>query len=134
MAARVETPSVTVPAGTAIAAPLTTALTWNDGTVERIEVFVPPGPSGLVGFQIVHSGQVVIPFRASNWVITDDEKISWDVEGYPVGGKWAVRAYNVDLYDHTLYFRFLLKELGTPAYTTVTPVPIVPLVDQVVTE
>lgn len=134
MAARVEAPAVTIAAGTAIATPQTTLMPWTDGIVERIEVRVPPGPSGLVGFRILHSGQQVIPFRSTDWIITDDETLPWDVENFPTGGKWAVRAYNLDLYPHTLYFRFLIRELASPAVPTVNVLPIGPLTEQVVFE
>lgn len=134
MASRIEAPAVTVAAGTAIATPATTALTWRDGTVERVEVLVPPGPSGLVGFRILHSGQQVIPFQGTDWIITDNEKLSWDIDGYPTGGKWAIRAYNTDIYPHTLYFRFLIREFGLAVPAPVTLVPIVPIVEQVAIE
>lgn len=113
MSARLEVATVTVSAGTAIAAPQSTTLTLRDAIMERIEVRVPPGPSGLVGFALVHSGQQVIPFTDGQWIVTDDESIDWTVENYPTGDKWAVKAYNLDVYPHTLYFRFHLRELGT---------------------
>lgn len=115
MATRTEVATITVPAGTAVAAPQTTALSLRDAIMERIEVRVPPGPSGLVGFAITHSGQQVIPFTDGQWIVTDNESIDWAVENYPTGDKWAVKAYNVDVYPHVLYFRFHLRELGTPA-------------------
>lgn len=134
MAERIETPAVTIAANTAIAAPQTTAFAWNDGIVEHIDVRVPPGPSGLVGFRILHSGQQVIPFRSTDWVIADDETLPWDLQNFPTGNKWSVRAYNLDLYPHTLYFRVLIRELPVPTLGPVTPIPIVPIMDQVVLE
>lgn len=134
MADRIETPAVTVAAGTAIATPQTTSFNWRDGIIERIEVRVPPGPSGLVGFRILHSGQQVIPFQGTDWVITDDETLPWDVQNFPTGNKWSMRAYNLDLYPHTLYFRFLMREFPVPVTTIVPIIPIVPIIDQVVLE
>lgn len=110
MADRIEVFEIAVPAGTAIATPQTTALSMIDGHVERIEITIPPGPSGLVGFRIIHSQQVIIPFSGNTWVIADDEKISWPISNYPVGNKWSIRAYNTDIYAHTLYFRFHILE------------------------
>lgn len=110
MAQRVEHFTVTVPRGTAIATPQTTSLTFNIGVVQRIEILIPPGPSGLVGFRILHSGDVVIPYDRSQWIIADNEVIKWELESYPVGRAWALRAYNTDAYDHTLYVRFLVNE------------------------
>lgn len=134
MAQRIEAPTVTVPAGTAIAAPQTTALALRDATLERIEVKVPPGPSGLVGFALLHSGQQVIPFRVGDWIIADDETLDWTVESYPTGNKWSVRAYNLDIYPHTLYLRLHFREFGPAVVTPVEPLDIVPTLEQVAPE
>jgi hypothetical protein len=115
MAQRIENFEVTIPSGTAIAAPQTTNLDFNDGIVERMEVLIPRGPSGRVGFRILHSGDAVIPYDRTKWLIADDEVIKWDLENYPTGSAWAVQAYNIGAYDHTLYFRLLVRE--TPRAT-----------------
>lgn len=125
MAERIEAPAVTVPAGTAIATPQTTNLTWLDGRIVRVEVRVPPGPSGFVGFALGHSNQVIIPRQSGQWVVEEDRTLDWDIENYPTGAKWFVRAYNTGLYDHTLYFRFHIDELGPPRFTVAQPIPIV---------
>lgn len=126
MAQRIETFDVTVTAGTAIASPQTTNLSFNIGIVERIEITVPPGPSGLVGFRIRHSSQTVIPNNPANWIITDNEKINWPLENFPVGNKWALMAYNTDVFDHTLYVRFHINETVRPTSQRATLVPIGP--------
>ena len=127
MAERIELFDVTIPAGTAIATPQTTALTFDPGIVERIEIVVPPGPSGLVGFQIRHSGETVIPHDASRWIIADNEPINWPVQSFPEGSAWALRAYNLDVYNHTLYFRFHVNETVRSNNGRVQLVPIPPL-------
>jgi hypothetical protein len=120
MAQRIEAYTVTVPAGTAKTAPQTTVLAARDATLERVEVRVPPGPSGLVGFAFVHSGQQVIPWRDGDYVVTDDESLDWPVEGYPTGDKWALRAYNTDIYAHDLHLRLHFRELATAARAVLT--------------
>lgn len=127
MADRIETPTITIPAGTTIAAPQTTALALRDAVLERIEVRIPPGPSGLVGFAFLHSGQQVIPFRGGDWVITDDESLDWSTENYPTGNKWSLRGYNTDIYPHTLYLRLHFREILPLAPTAGQPLSIVPL-------
>lgn len=134
MAQRIETPVVTVAAGTLSTAPVDTNLTWLQGIVERIEVIVPPGPSGLVGFAIGHSRQPIIPFSSGQWIIADDEHFDWPIENYPTGAKWFVRAYNTDIYAHSLYLIVHLREFGRTTIPTVDIVPIVPTVEQVVFE
>jgi hypothetical protein len=125
VAERIEAPPVTVPAGTAIATPQTTALTWLDGRIVRIEIRVPRGAAGLVGFQIGHSNQVIIPHDPTQWIIGEGETLDWDVDNYPTGAKWFVRAYNTGRYAHTLYFRFHLVELVSARAGTLPPLSIV---------
>jgi hypothetical protein len=110
VATRVEIFPVTIPANTAIAAPVTRNTTFNDGRVERIEMRWPPGPAGLVGLRIAYSGQVVIPFQATNWLITDDEAIGWDIQRFPETGRWQFVGYNTDQFDHTIQVRFLIVD------------------------
>lgn len=124
MASRIETFDVTIPASTPIATPQTTALNFNDGIIERLEILIPPGPSGLVGFRILHSGTTVIPYAYANFIIADNEVLKWDLENYPTGSAWSIQAYNTDVYAHTLYLRFFVIETQRYAFTAVTPIPI----------
>ena len=127
MAERIETFDVSIPAGTAIASPLVTALPFNQGVVQQIEIIVPPGPSGLVGFRIRHSVQTVIPRSGSGWIIADNEVIKWPLENYPVGNKWDIQAYNTDVFVHVLYLRFLILETRRNVLERATLVPIGPM-------
>lgn len=127
MAERIELFDVTILAGTAIASPQVTALSFNQGIVQQLEIIVPPGPSGLVGFRIRHSAQTVIPRSGSGWIIADNEAIKWPLEGYPVGNKWSIQAYNTDVFDHTLYLRFLIVETRRNLLEQATLVPIAPM-------
>lgn len=127
MAERIELFDVTIPAGTAIASPQITALSFNQGVVEQIEIIVPPGPSGLVGFRIRHSAQTIIPMSGNGWIIADNEQIKWPLQGYPVGNKWSIQAYNTDVYEHTLYLRFLVLETRRNTLVEATLVPIAPM-------
>lgn len=110
MATRIEIFPVTIPNNTPIAAPVTRNVFFNDGRVERLEMRWPPGPAGLVGLRVAYSSQVIIPFQATNWLITDDEAIVWPLEGFPGNGKWQVVGYNTDQFDHTIQFRFLIVD------------------------
>lgn len=112
MAQRIEIKTITVPAGTAIASPQVTALTFSEGEIVQVELRIPPGPAGTVGIQLAHSGQPVIPHNASEFLITDDESVIWPLEGYPTAPAYTVRAYNTDVYDHTFQVRMLFNELG----------------------
>lgn len=124
MAERIELLDVTIPAGTLLATPVTVALNIPAGIVTRIEQRWPPGPAGLVGLRVAHSGTVLIPRSGPGWLVTDDESIDWPVEGYPTGNKWSVVGYNTDINAHTIYFRFHLNEFPVKRSLSVVPVPI----------
>lgn len=113
MASRVELFTVTTAALTAIGAPVTTDCRFDVGEVEAIEVLIPPGNAGLSGFQIRHSGAGVFPREDSKWIVAAGEVIKWPVEDKPTSGRWQVRSYNTDLYPHSIYLRFLVREVGT---------------------
>lgn len=124
MADRIEPFTITVPAGTLQSAHAEFPLNFADGRVDRLEIRVPPGPSGLVGFRVAHSGQSVIPYSGSEWIVADNEYLDWDTDNYPVGNAWEVWAYNEDVYPHALYFRFHITEVVALAPITQAPISI----------
>lgn len=121
---RLETFNVTVPAGTTTASPQRTSLSFNDGIVVEFEFRVPPGPSGLVAFQIDYNGTQVIPAPGGPAIVTDNEIVHWPVRNYPSGGGWEFVASNLDIFDHAVEIRVYLQELPTPQQIPVAPEPI----------
>lgn len=111
MAQRVIPLTCTVTANTPISAPQHFPLQFPSANVDRIEVRVPPGPSGLVGFSINQGGGNYIPQGNGNWIIADDEPLAWPTDGAPNNGNWEVVAYNTDVINHTLYVRFLISDI-----------------------
>lgn len=93
--------SVTVPAGTPVADPLVTDLLFPEGDVTRIDLMVPPGPRGVLGFYLARSGQQVVPHQAGQWLIWDDRSQSLTFSDLPMAGGWQLVAYNTGQYDHT---------------------------------
>lgn len=128
MARELRSFNVTVPAGTAQAAPVSFDVSSPARIVRRIDVTVPPGPRGEVGFYLANSFQQVIPFNAGQWVVANDEKMTWDLTDYVDSGSWQVIAYNTGFYPHTLQVRF---HVDLPdAFTqpvTVAPIPLAQL-------
>lgn len=106
--------TVTIPAGTAKTAPLTVDCSFTPSHVVGVEVVIPPGPRGEVGFKIAQSGGQVFPFPPDDYLVTDDEKVKWDIDGANTSGAWQVIAYNTGTFNHTLEIRFL-TELTSPA-------------------
>lgn len=112
MAREIRRFTVTVPAGTAIATPQVTNLIMPSRVVREVEVVVPPGPRGEVGFALGAAGVAVIPINAGAWLVTNDEVIRWPLEGFWDSGSWQIRAYNTGRYVHTLEVRFLVDLVG----------------------
>ena len=123
MAREIQAFAVTIPAGTAQASPQVSDLAMPPRLVERIEVRVPPGPRGQLGFQIGMAGRQLLPYNAGQYVVTDDEALSWDLYDLPSSGAWQVIAYNTGAYPHTLYLRFLVE---LPGEELVASAPLLP--------
>lgn len=101
--------AVTIPAATARASPLVTSVGIPPRDVNQINITVPPGPSGLVGFQIGMVGVPVIPRNAGGFIVADGRIIEWPVKELADSGAWQVIGYNTDIYDHTIYVEFLVN-------------------------
>jgi len=110
VASRIEAPSLLIPAGTPIAAPVSTLLFTTRGTVTELEFLIPPGPSGLVGFAITHSSEQIIPDIPGQWIIADNDIIHWPLNGYSDQPGWRIKGYNLDVYAHTIYVRVLIDD------------------------
>lgn len=129
MATEYRTFEVTVPAGTAKATPQTTALAMPPRIMERLEVRIPPGPNGSVGWAFTSGGSRVFPFDRNTWVVADDETIPVPVDGAPETGAWQLQAYNTGRWDHTLYVRAWLRspsERGAPVLSGLLDLEAIP--------
>lgn len=125
MAQRIEIEDIVIPAGVLRTAPQTFTLPWREGYPDFIEFRFPPGPSGTVGVQLFHSGRRMIPKRADTFLISDDEIVKWELEGYPYNSVYTVRAFNEGNYQHTIQLRMGLNEVSGQRLATTTAVPIV---------
>lgn len=127
MADRIEAFAVTIPASTPITTPATTTLGFADGIVRQIDIRVPPGPAGLMGFVIAYAGVSIVPATDGTWLTMNNEQWSYPVANNPTGGQWQLIGYNTDtLYAHTVYVRFLVDEFtaGAPAPVSIVPIPV----------
>jgi hypothetical protein len=100
--------SVTVPAGTLLTAPQISPLGMPSRVIQRIEVDVPPGPRGNVGFQLASGGLQMVPVNKGQFLIADNARLAWDLEGQIDSGAWQLIAYNTGSFPHTLELRFMV--------------------------
>lgn len=125
MAYQVATFDVTIPAGTTKAAPARTATPLGNYVVVGIEITVPPGFNGAVGFRFTSGGNPVIPSSASQWIVTSNETLNWPIAGQLSSGAWEITGYNNGINDHTLHVRYLLDlpnaATGTPPAALLDP-------------
>lgn len=113
MAQRVEIRQVTSPAGTAQASAAETDLSFDPGIVQAIEILIPAGHAGETGIAIAQAHQVIIPYDGADWIIGDDNLLTWPVSDYLQTGSWSAFTYNADQFnDHTWYVRFHVDGLG----------------------
>ena len=106
MAVEVHQYTVTIPANTPKAALVTVPIALEYFEIESIDIEVPPGPSGLMGFYIARSGQQWIPYEVGEFLVWDDRFDSWRLSDQPTGQGWQVVGYNLDVYDHDVTVRF----------------------------
>ena len=105
--------AVTVPAGTAITAPLVADISFPVREVVRIDWRIPPGPSGKMGWRLTSAGAPVIPIQPNTYIVTDNQAGEWPLAGYLDSGNWQLTAYNTGVFPHTVYLTFLLDIVGS---------------------
>jgi hypothetical protein len=114
--------AVTIPAGTSIASGFSASLAIPMREVTQIDIRVPPGPRGEVGFGIGAAGQTIVPYGGVAYIVTDDESLAFPLENTITSGAWVLYGYNTGNYPHTLYVYFHLQLVGSaPAGTSGTP-------------
>jgi len=109
MAIEVQRFSVVVPAVTALAQAIVFPLSMPPRVVDEVEILVPPGPRGEVGFQLGSGGVQIIPVTTGAWEVTNDEVIHWPLEGQIDSGAWQLIAYNTGAFNHLIQVRFLVR-------------------------
>lgn len=121
MAREIRAFTLTIPPGTLSSAPVIQQCAMPERRVDELQIIVPPGPSGYVGFAVLVGGVRIIPYLSDQWIITAGESINWPLEDQPTSGAWSVAGYNTGTNPHSIYFRFLLSLVTDPAPTGLVP-------------
>ena len=118
MAAEIHGFTAIIPASTPKSALVVIPLPLNNFEIESIDVEVPPGPAGLMGFYLAISGQQWIPWESGEFMVWDDREKSWPLNDQPTSEGWQVVGYNLDAYDHEVVVRFHVNVPASPLVTT----------------
>ena len=113
--------NLTVPAGTAIATPVTQAVPLENNQLVDVELVVPNGHAGFTGIRVLSSHQQILPWGNDGWITADDytRVFEWNEE---IGASAiSVQGYNTDKIAHTFYLRFHIINL--PAIAPATGIP-----------
>jgi hypothetical protein len=121
MALKVLQFAVTIPPNTLPGAPATIPLALDNWDIESIDLEVPPGPAGLMGFAIFNNGVQWIPATAGQWLQWDDVQASWPFEDQPNASGWSVVGYNEGFFPHTVTVRFHVNSVNPPATNVTAP-------------
>jgi hypothetical protein len=124
MAREVRHFTATIPANTPITDPATTNIGFSPRIVRTVDWIVPPGPSGVLGWQLAMGGVVVVPVLSDQWVVDDGNSGSFTLDGYPDSGAWQIRGYNTGAHPHSV---FLTLHLDLPVPPRPRPAPIHPI-------
>lgn len=118
--------NITVQPGSTAAAPVTTAINVGDIWCYSVDIEVPPGPGGQMGFYMTYANTQIVPWSQTPFfLVVDDFKHTFPVNA-ELGKGLAMVAYNTGYWPHTVYFRFL----GVPiaSYAAAQPqAPVAPV-------
>lgn len=127
MASEIRTFTPSIPAATLATAPVTVDLSFPSRVVEFIEITMPPGLNGLVGFRLASNGAQIIPAVNGTWFIGSGQIKRWDLTNQITTGAWQLLAYNTGRYAHMLLIDFGLNYLQAAVPASITPIPIASL-------
>lgn len=117
--------AVKVTAGTPKATPLVTQLPLGVCDVERIDVFVPPGPRGELHFYLSSGKNQIFPSNIGTYFTPENMDKEFPVSNQMDSGAWEITAYNTGQYDHTIYLAFLTNPVTNPYDALPAAVPTV---------
>lgn len=112
--------TVLTPANTPLATPQNTPFPLEDAQLVRVDILVPRGPSGNLGFRFLWAQQQVIPWGNNSFLVTDNEKVPVECNFAMTATGLVIQTYNTDVFDHTIYVRALIRDFVTMAAPAAT--------------
>jgi hypothetical protein len=117
--------SATIPAGTSIDDLFIQPLEIANYEIESIDIEVPPGPNGNVGFYLALDDQQWLPWEMGEFIIWNDRTENWPLDDQIVNGTWNLYGYNNGNYDHTVTVRFHVSPIPSDSATVAPSITIV---------
>jgi len=97
-----------------------------DGTVTRVELYVPAGHAGLTEWSFWFATAQLIPKTAGTVIVADDKEFGWDVEDAPTGSGYRSRVTNDDVFAHSFHVEVWIDELVADEPAAGVPVLVIP--------
>jgi hypothetical protein len=89
-----------------------------------MELQVPSGHVGLTGFSMRLAGTPIVPWAVGlDYIVAEDDRIPLDVNIEVDVGGLVTACYNLDIYEHSFYYRIALRYINNPAAAG-APVPL----------
>ena len=85
--------------------------TFLDGTVTRVELYVPHGHAGLTAWRFFFGSAQLIPFTTGATIVANDQKFEWDLESAPTGAGYNSVVSNADVFPHSFHVEVWIDEI-----------------------
>lgn len=124
MADRYQYFEFTYPAQNGAAVPVTNDTSFPQGVVQQVDITIPYGADGLIGFQVLSGKSSVIPYNSPLFLLRPGGTWSFPVSNQPASGSWQFSAYNADYLPHTVQVLFYINESGPTVSAPPSTLPV----------
>lgn len=121
MATEVHQTTAVIRAGTPYPSLVTVPLEIANYEIESIDLEVPPGPQGVMGFYLALDEQQWLPYDMGEFIVWNDRTENWALDDQIVNGTWNCVGYNNGMYDHAVTIRFHVNPLDTDSAVPLAP-------------
>lgn len=113
--------NVTFQPGSTPAAPVTVAIPLGDVYAYSVEIEVPDGPSGNMGFYLLYAGVPIVPYaQTPTFLVVDDYEHTFPIAA-ELASSLNIVGYNTGYWPHTVYMRFLATPISAYAGNLIIP-------------
>lgn len=97
---------------------------FNPGIVTQVDVTIPTGADGIMGFQVWSGESPVVPFQQGSFLLRSGGTWSFPVGNQPASGSWQLAFYNTDYVGHGIWALFYVNEVGLAVSAPSSPLPV----------